>query len=194
MACSMFDRGGAFMCNGATREEKQKGQKDVRRIFWAETKEKNKRVPHWQNREKWWIEHEHVMRNEKLLSEMSSLRQWCGEHCCHFLDEFHLQRHQFIGCSISCFCLSTGRLWKPNFERGCQPQWFCFDMKMKAPREKSTQMYPMIRIVCCERSSITADFLYSKRCHHWSLPSDPLVAKVKILSTDQEVNIVLWKG
>lgn len=58
-----------------------------------------------EQREGWWIEHEKIMRNEILLNKMSSLRQWSGEHCCHFaeivtIDEFHLQRHQFLRCSI----------------------------------------------------------------------------------------------
>lgn len=58
-----------------------------------------------EQREGWWIEHEKIMRNEILLNKMSSLRQWSGEHRCHFaeivtIDEFHLQRHQFLRCSI----------------------------------------------------------------------------------------------
>lgn len=72
---------------------------EARKIFWAERRG-------GEQRERWWIEHEKIMRNEILFNKMSSLRQWSGEHCCHFteivtIDEFHLQRHQFLGCSIS---------------------------------------------------------------------------------------------
>lgn len=65
-----------------------------------------KRCTTERKRERWWIEHEKIMTNEMLFNKMSSFRQWSGEHCCHFteivtVDEFHVQRHQFLRCSIS---------------------------------------------------------------------------------------------
>ena len=79
--------------------KEKKDRWEAKKIFWAERRGAKRK------RQRWGIEHEQIMRNEILFNKMSSLRQRSGEHRCHFtqivaIDEFHLQRHPFLGCSI----------------------------------------------------------------------------------------------
>lgn len=146
--------------------DEKRGGKDwceVRKIFWAERRG-------GEQRERWWIEHEKIMRNEILFNKMSSLRQWSGEHCCHFteivtIDEFHLQRHQFLGCSISwIFCSDRGRLWKPGIESrpSVSPNEAALALRWRLNRKRA-RMYLWMKTACYEHFLLVLIFRVKRK-------------------------------
>lgn len=112
------------------------------RYFWAGVHRREKR-------ERWWIEHEKIMRNEILFNKMSSLRQWSGEHRCHFHRDCcyrwisptktsipRVQRFLDFA-AIERQALKT-RLWKRT---ECQLRWGCFlALRWRLNRKRSARI------------------------------------------------------